>query len=130
MISPPEYIVQFTYCRLSALNILGLFIAPLMCSCMTLAIQCARDMAMIDEMLVYSAAVDLDGASYQVSVFCRADGRHSAHTPLGADDIIINDGFSLEEVLEKHQRLLPLAISSRRLTRKFQGILPRPRIRS
>lgn len=84
---------------------------------------------MTDEMLVYSTAVELDGTSYQVSVFCRADGRHSAHTPLGTDDIIINDGFSLEEVLEKHRRLLPLALSSRRLSRKFQGALPPSRIR-
>jgi len=84
---------------------------------------------MTDEMLVYSTAVELDGASYQVRVFCRADGRHSAHTHLGADDIIINDGFSLDEVLEKHRRLLPLALSSRRLTRKFQDILPCTRIR-
>ena len=84
---------------------------------------------MNDEMLIHSSDVELDGDRYQIKVFCRADGRHYAKTHLGKNDIIINDGFTLEEVLEKHQRLLPLALSSRRITQSFRGFLPRTRMR-
>lgn len=71
------------------------------------------------EILVHETEVEVLGDFYTVNVFCRNDGRHFAKTRFGDDDIIINDGASLEEVLDKHEKLLPLAISSRQMFNKF-----------
>ncbi len=70
---------------------------------------------MSEEQLVYETTMALRGKQYQISVYCRAGGRHVAKTTLAEDDIIINDGTSLEEVLTKHQKLLPLAVTLRRI---------------
>ena len=72
---------------------------------------------MADEILVHESEIEVHGDLYKIKVFCREDGRHFAKTRFGNDDIIINDGASLEEVLLKHERLLPLAISSRKIFR-------------
>ena len=72
--------------------------------------------------LVHQTEIELNGDRYTVTVFCRADGRHVAKTRFENDDII-NDGDSLEEVLAKHENLLPLAISSRRVMKAFKGIV-------
>jgi hypothetical protein len=42
-------------------------------------------------------------------------GSHMAETALGPGDSIISDGSSPEDVLRKHQTILPLAILSRSL---------------
>ncbi len=76
---------------------------------------------MNDERLVHKADIELHGDRYQIMVYCREDGRHFAKTFFAADDIIINDGSSLEDALTKHERLLPLAISSRKLLQEFRG---------
>lgn len=70
---------------------------------------------MTEEILVHESEIEVHGGRYQIKVFCRKDGRHFAKTFFGDDDIIINDGASLEEVLEKHEKVLPLAISSRQI---------------
>ncbi len=74
---------------------------------------------MDNEILVHETEVEVHGDLYIVNVFCRNDGRHFAKTRFGDDDIIINDGASLEEVLDKHEKLLPLAITSRQMFNKF-----------
>ena len=74
---------------------------------------------MDNEILVHETEVEVHGDFYTVNVFCRNDGRHFAKTRFGEDDIIINDGASLEEVLDKHEKLLPLAISSRQMFNKI-----------
>jgi hypothetical protein len=71
--------------------------------------------------LVHQTRVQVDGDSYHVQVYCRDDGRHFAKTYLGGDDIIINDGMSLEDVLSKHTELLPLAVSTRRIRQQIRG---------
>ena len=76
---------------------------------------------MPEEILVHKSYIELHGDSYQVLVFCRGDGRHFAKTHFGDDDIIINDGASLEEALARHNKLLPLAISSRKVMQEFRG---------
>ena len=53
-------------------------------------------------------------------VFLRQDGRHIAKTFFAQEDVIINDGHSLEDALDRHQRLLPLAIDSRRIVEAFR----------
>ncbi len=80
---------------------------------------------MWEEVLVHKSEIELHGDSYQIMIYCRKDGRHFAQTHLGENDIIINDGSSLEEVLAKHERLLPLAINSRRIRRDYQGFVGR-----
>lgn len=75
---------------------------------------------MKDGTLVHEAHVDVDGDRYQVLVYCRNDGRHFAKTFLGGDDIIINDGITLEDVLNKHQSLLPLAVTTRRMRQQIR----------
>ncbi len=75
-----------------------------------------------DEILVYKTDILLYGDRYQISVFCRSDGRHFAKTHFSEGDIIINDGPTLEEALSRHEKLLPLAISSRRVMRDYRGI--------
>ncbi|HEX2768683.1 MAG TPA: hypothetical protein VHN12_05325 [Geobacteraceae bacterium] len=76
---------------------------------------------MPEETLVHEMDIELHGDRYQIMVFCRADGRHFAKTLFGEDDIIINDGPSLAEALAKHEKLLPLAISSRQVLQEFRG---------
>ena len=76
---------------------------------------------MNNEILVHESEIEILGDRYTINVFCRTDGRHFAKTRFGDDDIIINDGTSLEEVLDKHEKLLPLAISSRQIFHKLAG---------
>jgi len=76
---------------------------------------------MTDETLVHQAEFEFQGDIYEVVVFCRSDGRHFAKTYFGEDDVIINDGSSLEEALARHERLLPLAVSSRKILQEYSG---------
>lgn len=76
---------------------------------------------MTDERLVHKSDIELHGNRYQIMVFCRDDGRHFAKTRFGVDDIIINDGNSLEEALAKHEKLLPLAVRSRQVLQELRG---------
>lgn len=68
---------------------------------------------MLDQELVHQTEIELDGDNYQIMVYCRKDGRHFAQTYFDDQDIIISDGMTLVEALGKHERLLPLAVSSR-----------------
>jgi hypothetical protein len=77
---------------------------------------------MNDEVLVHSAEIDLDGSRFEIQVFCRIDGKYFAKTRFGENDIIINDGHSLEEALTKHERVLPLAVTSRHLLHQVKGM--------
>ncbi len=76
---------------------------------------------MTEEKLVHKSDMELHGNRYQIMVFCREDGRHFAKTRFGMDDIIINDGDSLEEALAKHEKLLPLAVRSRQVLQELRG---------
>jgi hypothetical protein len=76
---------------------------------------------MDDMSLVHETEIEVSGDRYEVRVYCRQDGRHFARTSFAADDIIIHDGASLEEVLVKHEQLLPLAVSSRRMLQEYRG---------
>lgn len=67
------------------------------------------------ETLVHTCRLAIADQEYEVQVFRRSDGSFFARTPFTSSDVIINDGISLEEVLARHQRLLPLAVNSRRL---------------
>jgi hypothetical protein len=73
------------------------------------------------DILVHQSVYHFDGQDYQVCVYSRPDGRHVARTVFSDADVIVNDGPSLEEVLAKHQRLLPLAVNSRELLRNFRS---------
>ena len=67
--------------------------------------------------LLVSEYFSWEGRCYQVQVYRRLYAHmrcsHIARTTLGPDDDIITDGASVEEVLHKHQAILPLAILSR-----------------
>ncbi len=65
--------------------------------------------------LVHELICDFEGTEYLIEVFLRPDGSHFARTEFSPQDVIISDGFSLEEALLKQQDLLPLAIRSRRM---------------
>jgi hypothetical protein len=69
--------------------------------------------------LLFSEDFLWDGKYYLVQVYRarHATGRcvHSAQTALGPGDIVISDGRSAEEVLQKQHTVLPLAILSRAL---------------
>ena len=82
---------------------------------------------MIDEKLVHRTEIEFQGDRYEIAVYCRTDGRHFARTYFGDDDVIINDGSSLEEALARHERLLPLAVSSRKILQEYAGIPRRSR---
>jgi len=75
---------------------------------------------MISESLVHKGTVQVGDDTYEVLVFLRQDGRHIAKTFFDREDVIINDGLSLEEALDRHHRLLPLAIDSRRIVEDFR----------
>jgi hypothetical protein len=65
--------------------------------------------------LVHEMVCSFDGHDYVIEVYSRPDGSHYARTTFSAKDVIISDGFSLEEALSKHQDLLPLAINLRKI---------------
>lgn len=67
------------------------------------------------EILVHQSVIEIAGHLYEVCVYARNDGLHFAKTTFSPQDIVINDGFSLEHALEKHRNLLPLAVASRRM---------------
>lgn len=70
------------------------------------------------EKLVHQCKLPVGSQEYEVLVYSRPDGVHIAKTVLDEDDVIINDGPTLDEALEKHCTLLPLAINSRQLVSK------------
>jgi predicted RNase H-like HicB family nuclease len=67
------------------------------------------------EIFVHKCEFPIENDRYEIFIYCRPDGSHVAKTVLDANDTIINDGSTLDEVLKKHKELLPLAINSRRL---------------
>lgn len=67
------------------------------------------------EILVHKCHLPVESEEYEVLVYSRPDGSHVAKTVIDVYDVIINDGPSLDAVLEKHRQLLPLAINSRQL---------------
>lgn len=73
------------------------------------------------EKLVHQSIMEIAGDHYEVSVYARNDGLHFAKTTFSPKDVVINDGLSLEHALEKHRKLLPLAIASRQMWAE-QGI--------
>jgi len=75
---------------------------------------------MNDEILVHCCRVNFSGDEYDVFVYSRPDGSHLAKTFFTPNDVIISDGLSLDEVLIKHQHLLPLAVTSRDILRQFR----------
>jgi len=70
--------------------------------------------------LIHTTELKIADRHYEVSVYVRSDGSHIARTIFAPGDVIIHDGFSLEEVLAKHQRLLPLAVDSRQILRELR----------
>ena len=72
---------------------------------------------MNESQLVHKLLCDFEGHEYLIEVFLRSDGSHFARTEFSPEDVIISDGFSLEEALLRHKSLLPLAIHSRMMPR-------------
>lgn len=77
---------------------------------------------MSKKQLVHKCQIALDGKDYQILVYSCSNGRVYAETALGRNDIIINDGTSLKDVLEKHSRLLPLAVTSREMRSQLRDL--------
>lgn len=71
------------------------------------------------EILVHKSIFHIAGQDYEVAVYTRPDGAHVAKTSFSPVDVIINDALSLEEVLAKHRRVLPLAVNSRKILREL-----------
>jgi len=65
--------------------------------------------------LVHQLTCEYEGRGYLIEVFSRADGNYFARTVFSPHDVIISDGLSLQEVLLRHQNLLPLAVHSRQM---------------
>lgn len=76
---------------------------------------------MSDEILVHTTLFQVDDDDYEVLVYIRKDGTHIAKTFFSSDDVIVNDGPGLQATLEKHQRLLPLAVNSRAILKAYQS---------
>lgn len=53
------------------------------------------------------------GASYSIRVFRSDSNNHFAVTRFGRNDVIITDGGTAEDALERHRCYLPLAVGSR-----------------
>jgi hypothetical protein len=73
------------------------------------------------EILVHTCMMTISGEDYEVFVYSRADGSHIAKTFFTPQDVIINDGPSVDAVLVKHERVLPLAVNSRQILRELRG---------
>lgn len=76
---------------------------------------------MSDEVLVHKTMFQVGDDDYEVLVYTRKDGTHAAKTFFSSNDVIVNDGPSLEATLEKHQRVLPLAVNSRAILKDYQS---------
>jgi hypothetical protein len=74
------------------------------------------------ENLVHSSELELNGEKFSIQVFSSAAGRFFAKTCLGEGDVIITDGASPEDVLKKHEDLLPLAVGTREITQSYLGL--------
>ncbi len=68
--------------------------------------------------LVHKSVFDFSDNSYQICIYCRDGKNYIAKTQFGPEDMIINDGADLSALLERHRRLLPLAIISRQMRPK------------
>ena len=73
---------------------------------------------MTKKTLVHKSHVLYGGETYPVLVYRSHNGRLFAETPLDSEDIIINDAGSLVEVLAKHEKMLPLALTAREIRAK------------
>ncbi|MEA3465811.1 MAG: hypothetical protein U9R29_07365 [Thermodesulfobacteriota bacterium] len=67
------------------------------------------------EELVHESFFDFSDRSYTISIYRRGGKSYIAKTEFSPEDMIINDGVDLCSLLEKHRRLLPLAIISRQM---------------
>lgn len=76
---------------------------------------------MQEERLVHKHLFEFSGSSYEVHIFARHDGSHVAKTAFSPQDVVISDAPTLHEVIDKHSRLLPLALDSRQILRDFQS---------
>lgn len=81
------------------------------------------------EKLLHAADVELNGEMFEIKVYASPAGRYFARTCLGHEDFIITDGPSVPEALEKHQSLLPLAVSTREMNQSYRGFVRRSRSR-
>lgn len=80
-----------------------------------------------EETPLHSSNLEVNGEVFNIKVFCGNAGRYFAKTCLSEGDVIITDGGSVPEALQKHEDLLPLAISTRELTQSYLGFPRRPK---
>lgn len=71
--------------------------------------------------LVHTSIIEIAGREYEIVIYSRPDGSHFARTAFGPNDVILNDGVSLDEVLAKHRNLLPLAVNSRHILQQARN---------
>ncbi|MBI3326775.1 MAG: hypothetical protein HYZ81_08750 [Nitrospinae bacterium] len=78
--------------------------------------------------LVGSRMIEYNDAAYVTRVYRRPKKNggfvHTAETVLDADDNIVSDGNTFEEVLAKQRHILPLALFSRDVLRRVVATLP------
>lgn len=67
------------------------------------------------EELIHESLFDFSERSYTISIYRRGGQSYIAKTEFSPEDMIINDGVDLCTLLERHRRLLPLAIISRQM---------------
>lgn len=72
---------------------------------------------MQDAVIVHEEEVMAHGKPRLIRVFCRGERRYFAATEVEPGDVIINDGFSVEEVLERQTAILAAAFQSREMNR-------------
>lgn len=70
---------------------------------------------MSQEELVHKSFFEFSDRSYPIFIYLCDGKNYIAKTEFGPDDMIINDGTDLMSLLERHKRLLPLAIISRQM---------------
>ncbi len=68
-----------------------------------------------EEELVHKSSFEFLDSCYDICIYRRSSSNYIAKTDFSDDDTIINDGDDMLELLEKHRRLLPLAIISRQM---------------
>lgn len=67
------------------------------------------------EELVHKSFFDFLDRSYTICIYRRGEDNYIAKTEFSPEDMIINDGIDMVALLERHRRLLPLAIISRQM---------------
>ena len=73
---------------------------------------------------IFETSLQISGRPYEIRVFRRSNGRHYAVTRFSESDVIVSDGYSIEDTVRVHSTCLPLAVGCRWKEQETEEIPP------